>query len=99
MQKSELPDSKLSAIRSVNIDKITPRELQLVSSSIRKYTSGYKNKAGEAAPMEAVIWGLLTSPDYKFKDFKAIMMNGYLKNVSLWKEILKIDLSATLKKK
>lgn len=97
LQKSKLPDSKLSTIKSANIDKITPKELQLVSSSIRKYTSGYEKKNGEATPMGAVIWGLLTSPDYKFKDFKAIMMNGYLKNVSLWKEILKIDLSSTLK--
>lgn len=97
LQKSKLPNSKLSTIKSADIDKITPKELQLVSSSIRKYTSGYENKNGEATPMGAVIWGLLTSPDYKFKDFKAVMMNGYLNNVSLWKEILKIDLSSTLK--
>lgn len=97
LQKSKLPDTKLSTIKNANIDKITPRELQLVSSSIRKYTSGYENKNGKATPMGAIIWGLLTSPDYKFKDFKAIMMNGYWKNVSLWKEILKLDLSSTLK--
>ena len=97
LSKSKLPEKKLSIIRNANIDKITPKELQLVSSSIKKYTSGYENKNGEGTPMGAVIMGLLTSPDYKFKDFKAIMVNGYLNNVSLWKEILRLDLSSTLK--
>ena len=97
LRKSKLPKKKLTAIKNVNIDKITRKELQLVSSSISKNTDGYQNKAGEAAPMGIIIWGLLTGPDYKFKDFKAIMMNGYLKNVSLWKELLKLDLSSTLK--
>lgn len=95
--KSNLPEKKLAAIKNTNIDKITSKKLQLVSSSIKKYTKGYENKNGEAAPMGEIIKGLLTSPDYKFKDFKAIMMNGYLNNVSLWKEILKLDLSSTLK--
>ena len=97
LHKSKLSEKKLSAIRNANVDNITSKELQLVSSSIKKYTNGYENKSGEATAMGAVIFGLLTSPDYKFKDFKAIMMNGYLNNVSLWKELLKLDLSSTLK--
>ena len=83
LQKSKLPDSKLSTIKSADIDKITPKELQLVSSSIRKYTSGYENKNGEATPMGAVIWGLLTSPDYKFKDFKAVRHRGKTRRAQL----------------
>ena len=47
---------------------------------------------------EVKIKGLLTSPDYRMKDFKAIMVNGYLKNTSLWKEILRLDLTEMLKK-
>ena len=46
--------------------------------------------------MGFIIKGLLTSPDYKFKDFKAIMVNGYMKNNSLWNEILRLDLTQTL---
>ena len=30
-----------------------------------------------------MIKGLLTSPDYSLKDFKAIMVNGYMKNNNL----------------
>ncbi len=31
------------------------------------------------------------------KDFKAIMVNGYMKNTSLWKEIIQIDLTEQLR--
>ena len=38
------------------------------------------------------------SPDYKFKDFKAIVVNGYMKNTSLITELSGLDLRETLKK-
>lgn len=59
---------------------------------IRKYTDGYNGKAGEKSPMGSMILGLLTSPDYKFRDFKAIVMNGYSKNKSLLAELFNVDL-------
>ncbi len=96
LENKKLPKAKLETIKKVQRDKASPKELRLVSSSIRKYTSGYQNKAGAQAPMGPVIKGLLTSPDYRFRDFKAMMINGYRKNRSLWKEILEIDLSKTL---
>ena len=46
--------------------------------------------------MSLMIKGLITSPDYKFKDFKAVVINGYKGNSSIWNELLKIDLSDTL---
>ena len=72
--------------------------MQLISTSIRKYTAGYQNKKGAQAPLGNIIKGLLTSPDYKMKDFKAMIVNGYQKNQSLWKEILALDLSHLLRK-
>lgn len=71
--------------------------MQLISSALRKYTNAYQNRIGKKAPIGTIIKGLLTSPDYKIKDFKAIMVNGYMKNTSLWKEILQIDLTEQLK--
>ena len=47
--------------------------------------------------MGTIVKGLLMSPDYKMKDFKAIMVNGYMKNTSLWKEIIHINLTEQLK--
>lgn len=96
LEKSKLPKRKLAVIKAAKKESTTNKELQLFSASIRKYTSGYQNKEGTHVPIAGIIKGLLTSPDYKIKDFKAIMINGYRKNRSLWKEILQLDLSRVL---
>lgn len=97
LEKNKRAVKFIDKIKKVDIKNITNQDLKLVSGSIRKYTDGYNNKNGKKAPMGKVIKGLLTSPDYKFKDFKAVMVNGYAGNISLWRELLQIDLEATLK--
>lgn len=96
LDKSKISRTKMDKIRTVTVDNYSGKDLQLISTSLRKYTNAYQNKIGSKAPMGSIIKGLLTSPDYKFKDFKAIMVNGYMKNNSLWNEILRIDLSEIL---
>lgn len=96
LDKSKISRKKMDKIRTVTVDNYCGKDLQLISTSLRKYTNAYQNKIGAKAPMGSIIKGLLTSPDYKFNDFKAIMVNGYMKNNSLWKEILRIDLSEIL---
>ncbi|MDO5156546.1 MAG: alpha/beta fold hydrolase [Eubacteriales bacterium] len=96
LDKSKISRKKMDKIRTVTVDNYSGKDLQLISTSLRKYTNAYQNKIGSKAPMGSIIKGLLTSPDCKFKDFKAIMVNGYMKNNSLWKEILRIDLSEIL---
>ena len=96
LDKSKISRKKMDKLRTVTVDNYSGKDLQLISTSLRKYTNAYQNKIGAKAPMGSIIKGLLTSPDYKFKDFKAIMVNGYMKNNSLWKEILRIDLSEIL---
>ncbi len=98
LEQSKLPAEKLARIRNIRIEQITDKDMQLISGSVRKYTYGYTNPNGKKAPMGGMIFGLMTSPDYEFKDFKAIMMNGYLGNLSLWKEILTLNLSDVLRK-
>lgn len=97
LEKTKISRSKLEIIKNSKRENASSKELQLVSASIRKYTEGYQNKKGTAAPIGTVIKGLLTSSDYSFKDFQAMMINGYQKNRSLWNEILQIDLSDILK--
>lgn len=96
LEQTNIPEKKLEAIRNADIEHITQKDLQLVSSCLRRYTDAYQNKKGKQAPMGKMIGGLLTSPDYSFKDFKAVMINGYRENMSLWREILTIDLSGAL---
>lgn len=86
----------LEQIKKTDIRSITSKDLKLISNCLRKYTNAYNNKDGKQYSMIKFMMNLLTSPDYKLKDFKAIMVNGYIKNISLWKEILQIDLSNIL---
>lgn len=97
LEKTKISKSKLETIKGVKRENASPKELQLVSVSIRKYTESWQNRKGTPIKMGPIIKGLLTSPDYRFKDFKAMMINGYRENRSLWNEILQIDLSDTLK--
>lgn len=97
LENSGCPRRKLESIKAAGIETATPGELRLISSSIAKYTEGYQNRVGAKAPVGRVIKGLLASPDYTLKDFMAILVNGYRKNQSLWREILHLDLSQLLR--
>jgi poly(3-hydroxyalkanoate) synthetase len=78
-------------------ENYTLDDIQLFAKCIRKYTDGYQNKSGEKLPMSPIIRGLMTSPDYSFKDLTAIVKNGFMKNKSIWNELLQIDLRDTLR--
>ena len=97
LAKSNISKKKLERIRNITIENFTGKDLQLISDALRKYTDAYQNRIGEKAPMGSIIKGLMTSPDYTMKDFKAIMVNGYKKNTSLWKEIIQINLTEQLR--
>lgn len=98
LECSNLSKKKSEDIKGIRKENVSTKDLQLISTSIRKYTAGYQNKKGAQAPLGNIIKGLLTSPDYKMKDFKAMIVNGFQKNQSLWKEILALDLSHLLRK-
>lgn len=97
LSETSISKKKLEKIKKITVDSFKDKDLQLISSVLRRYTNAYQNKNGEKVPMGSIIKGLLTSPDYKMKDFKAIMVNGYMKNTSLWKEIIHINLTEQLK--
>ncbi len=46
--------------------------------------------------MGRIILGLLTSPDYTMKDFKAVSVNGMRRNRSLFQELIRLVLRETL---
>ncbi len=96
LEASAVPRKKLEIIKNAKPETANPKELQTINSCLTKYTNAYNNKNSKKAPMGEMIMGLMTSPDYSFKDFKAVMDNGYKGNVTLWHEILKIDLTEKL---
>ena len=95
---SPMPAKHRQHLESIkNNDKHTISELKLMSRWIRKYTEGYQAKAGGKTPIGRILFGILASPDYSLKDFKAIVINGCLKNKSLLLELMDIDLSEVLR--
>lgn len=96
LSRSSISSKRLEQIKHITKGNITSKELRLISGCLRKYTNGYQNKAGEKTPVGQIMRGLLRSPDYKLKDLKAMFINGYLKNISLWKEIVSLNLSEAL---
>lgn len=98
LENAGLSERKMERIRAVKPENFTDKDMQLVAGSVRKYTEGNFCKKGEKVSMGSVIKGLLTSPDYRFKDFKAIMINGTATSTRLWPELLRIDLTEDLMK-
>ncbi|MBQ7067336.1 MAG: alpha/beta hydrolase [Lachnospiraceae bacterium] len=96
LEKAGFSEKKMNRIRSITPEHFCHKDMQLLSGSVSKYTDGYMNKKGEKAPMGEIIKGVLTSPDYKFKDFKAMMLNGTSTSTRLWPELLKLDLTNEL---
>ena len=95
VELSSAPAKKKSFARDLRSRRQNPslKEMMTFSQIIRKYTDGYNNRAAKPAPVGDIIKGLLTSPDYSFKDFIAIVKNGYAKNESLMREMAVADLS------
>lgn len=96
LEKAGCPVGKIQKIRAITADEFEDKDMKLLAGSVRKYTDGYFNKKGEQAPLFPIIRGLLTSPDYRLRDFKAIMINGVSSAKWLWKELLAIDLTEEL---
>lgn len=97
LKESGVSERIINRIKNTDIDNIKSKDLQLVSCLLRKKTNAYNNKKSKPLEIGKIILGLFQSPDYTFKDFKAMFINGYKDNISLWNEILRIDLSEKLK--
>ena len=76
--------------------KVLDKNLKTLYKLLNRYTNAYTNK--NAAPVRVgwIVKGLLQSPDYKCRDFIAVVKNGYASNTSLWRELLSLDLSSGL---
>lgn len=75
---------------------VLDKNLRKLYKLLRKYTDAYTNRNAAPAPIGEIIKGLLTSPDYSFKDFKAVVKNGYRYNKTLLLDHLNTDLTHLL---
>lgn len=98
LEASAMPEKHRQHLERIkNTDKRTISDLKLMARWIGKYTEGYQVKDGGKMPIGRIIYGILTSPDYSLKNFKAIVINGYRKNTSLLLEVMNIDLSKVIR--
>lgn len=95
LEQSAMPKKKKELLNQIK-EEPNIEHARLIMSWIRTYTSGYMGKSEEKEPMGSMIKGYLTGPDYKLRDCMAMLINGYLKNKSLIKELITIDLRTEL---
>lgn len=76
--------------------KVLDKNLQTLFKHAQKYTNAYFNKNAEPIKIGEIARGLMSSPDYKFRDFMAVVKNGYRGNESLWSELVKIHIADSL---
>jgi len=97
LEQSNMPDKYLNRLSEMKKAKShSLSDLKTIMKWVQKYTQGYQSKEGGKTPMGDILWGLLTSPDYSLRDFKAVVISGYLKNTSLLTQIMTIDLTEIL---
>lgn len=97
LENSKMPQklkARLAEIKSS--PEHTVDQIKTVSGWIMKYTDGTMNRNGAKAPLGKILMGIMTSPDYSMKDFKAMVINGCSKNTSLFQGLITVDLSETL---
>lgn len=92
---SKMPERRKAELRRIYSVRSLD-SMKKIMGWIRRYTEGYQAKGDNNPDMAKTILGLLKSPDYKFKDFRAVIYNGTMKNRSLLEELLKINLTNRL---
>ena len=98
LMNSKAPEKTKKVLKDFLDSKTFDKDMVMkLSNTIKKYTYGYNNPNEPSVKIGSMIWGILTSPDYKFKDFIAMVNNGYAKNTSIMKELSCLDLSDELK--
>lgn len=98
------PKGKKLAVHNIiktNTDceyKVLDANMKKLYKLLKKHTNAYTNKNSKPLAVGKIVKGLIASPDYTFKDFKAIVNNGYRQNEILWRELLEADLTDELSK-
>lgn len=96
LDKSKISRNKINQIRNIDRHNFTSKQMKLIALSLKKYTGAYVNKHSKSSNMMPLIFGIMTSPDYKFKDFLALFKNDVAGNNDLFKEIINIDVTSNL---
>ena len=97
---SDMSKSELEAYERVKKSKVprTDSDIADMGNLIKKCTDGYHNPNGGKTPVGKFVVGMLTSPDYHLKDFKAVFDNGTHRKPIIIRQLMDIDMRDTLAK-
>ncbi|MDO5558903.1 MAG: alpha/beta hydrolase [Oscillospiraceae bacterium] len=99
LEKSRMPECKKKQLETYKND-INAQNAKKIMGFVNRYTDGYfcrsKHDKTEKLPVFKIIKGMLSSPDYRFRDLKAVVINGYAKNNTLIEEFVRQDVRPLL---
>lgn len=96
LKNKGLSEKNLERVRELKPEGLTAKDIKFLTACIRKNTEGYISKQGEQVSMGGLMLGMLKSPDYRLKDFMAVVMNKTAGDMRLWRELLQMDLTNDL---
>lgn len=95
LDASGMPKRKKVLLNRIRNEKTVDNAAR-VMAWLRQYTSAYMGNSSEKTAAGAMLKGYLTSPDYRLRDCRAIVLNGYRNNKTLMKELLSVDIREEL---
>lgn len=97
LEKSELCQKKKQRIKEMNVEELKAKDIQFITGCIRENTEGYISKKGKRMSMVALMMRFFMSPDYRLKDYLAVIINRTAGDMRLWAELLRMDLTEELR--
>lgn len=99
LQKADLSEKDRQKLRECSEkSERSKNDTMFIAKLLRKHTEGYQSDTNDKLPLASYCKEVFASPDYRFKDFLAVFVNGCQKNESLYEELSRVDLSDTLEK-
>lgn len=90
LEKSAMSEKKKELLNNIKTEQ-TMDNASRIMAWLRKYTNAYNGNSAQKTPVWEMLKGYLTSPDYRLRDCKAIILNGYKNNKTLMQELLTVD--------
>ena len=99
LNHSQMSNKNKQYLKSIMEDKEVDTILKVkqIMKWLQKYTEGYVAKDTKKLPMMKYFVGFIRSPDYRFKDVKALILNETIKNESLLIDFIHMDITEELK--
>lgn len=83
LKNHKIAPKKLERFRELTPEHFDVNGLTFMYKVISKYTNGYTDRRFKPMPKAKLLWGYLTSPDYRLCDLKTFLSNDAMLNISI----------------